>query len=43
MTDPANGDFSLDPASPAIALGAGLERLDVAYTPIPTDEDLGAM
>lgn len=29
--------------SPAIALGAGLERLDVAYTPIPTHEELGAL
>lgn len=43
VADPANGDFSLDPASPAIALGAGLERLDVAYTPIPTHEELEAL
>lgn len=43
LNDPANGDFGLDPASPAIALGAGLERPDVTYTAIPSDAEIAAM
>lgn len=43
FTDAANGDFSLQEGSPAIALGAGLERPSVTYTAIPSDVDLAAM
>lgn len=43
VNDPANGDWTLDGSSPAIALGAGLERPNVAYTPIPTAEELEAL
>lgn len=43
VIDPANGDFSLDPSSPAVALGAGLERPNITYTTIPSIEELEAM
>lgn len=43
FTDAPNGDFSLQVGSPAIALGAGLERPSISYTAIPTDEELAAM
>lgn len=43
LVDPANGDFGLDPSSPAIALGAGLERPNIVYTAIPSDEEIEAM
>jgi len=40
FTDPANGDFSLQPGSPAIAIGAGLTNPNIEYLPIPSDEIL---
>lgn len=43
LNDPANGDFGVSLSSPAIALGAGLERPNITYTAIPSDAALAAM
>lgn len=43
FNDAANGDFSLQEGSPAIALGAGLERPTISYTAIPSDATIAAM
>jgi hypothetical protein len=43
IDDVQNGDFSLNAASPALALGAGLERPDVTYTAVPSDVALAAL
>jgi hypothetical protein len=43
LVDPANGDFNVTGGSPAIAMGAGLERPNVTYLPIPSDVALAAM
>lgn len=43
LGDVANGDFSISQSSPAIALGAGLLRPDVVYTPSLTFEQIEAM
>lgn len=43
LVDPANGDFNVAEGSPAIALGAGLERPNITYTAIPSDAAIAAM
>lgn len=43
VIDPANGDFNLDPDSPAIPIGAGLLRPDAVYTPLPDPTELATM
>lgn len=43
LIDPANGNFGLQAGSPAIALGAGVERPNIVYTAIPSDVELAAL
>ncbi|MEF8708235.1 MAG: hypothetical protein V5B38_04860 [Candidatus Accumulibacter propinquus] len=43
LVNPASGDFSLQSGSPAIAIGAGLVRPSISYTPIPSDVAVAAM
>lgn len=43
LADPASGDFNLQGGSPAIALGAGLERPSITYTAIPSAAALAAL
>lgn len=43
VSQSASGDFSLQSGSPAIAIGAGLVRPSISYTPIPSDVAVAAM
>ncbi len=43
LNNPSAGDFGVQSGSPAISRGAGLERVNITYTPIPSSSDLGQM